>query len=680
MSAGRRGGGGRGAFGREGRPLRLVFVLFAVLSALLVGAGPASAHAVLKSSDPVDGTVLKTSPEAITLAFSESVGLLENSIRVFDPGNRRVHTGRQQHADGRANTAHITLPDLEQGTYIVAWRVVSADSHPASGALTFSVGKPSATTAVLPADTVQDTASTLLHDLTRYLAYGGLALLLGAGVFAAVTGTPAARGLVVGGWWTLGAATLAQLLLRGPYERGSGLGTVFDLSVLRETATSRPGLALLARLAVLIVAAPVAARAGLVPARGEEAARGGARTDDDRGAGGPLRWATAGAGTLALALTWAMAEHASVGIQVPLAMTSAVLHLLAMAVWLGGLTALLTALYRVPEDLPAAAVARFSRLAFAAVAVLVVTGVYQSWRGLGPLDSLTSTPYGRLLTVKVIAVVLMLVAAAFSRRWTARLAAPQGEGTAPAAPERAPVREAVAAAAGRTGGAPRGGGPEDIGGETGADTAPGDRAPETGRTESAPNGPATDAPGAPDAVDDPDALDAADGADDPDDPGVHRRALRRSVQAEITIGIVVLVITTLLTGTQPGRAAAEEAAARTAAEQPLGSTTVIPFDVGTSGGHGTVQIELTPSRVGENQVQAVVYGPDDGIVTVPELRLTFSLDDRDIGPLDAKVRDRGGYWVADALNLPLPGTWTIRATVRTSDIDQATVSKTVRIG
>ncbi|WP_423218878.1 hypothetical protein [Streptomyces nodosus] len=181
-------------------------------------------------------------------------------------------------------------------------------------------------------------------------------------------------------------------------------------------------------------------------------------------------------------------------------------------------------------------------------------------------------------------------------------------------------------------------------------------------------------------MDDPDARDAADGAEDSDDPGVHRRALRRSVQAEITIGIVVLVITTLLTGTQPGRATAEEAAARTAAEQPLGSTTVIPFDVGTSGGHGTVQIELTPSRVGENQVQAVVYGPDDGIVTVPELRLTFSLDDRDIGPLDAKVQDRGGYWVADALNLPLPGTWTIRATVRTSDIDQATVSKTVRIG
>lgn len=43
------------------------------------------------------------------------------------------------------------LPDkLAQGTYMVSWRVVSADGHPISGAFTFSIGKPSATSAVLP--------------------------------------------------------------------------------------------------------------------------------------------------------------------------------------------------------------------------------------------------------------------------------------------------------------------------------------------------------------------------------------------------------------------------------------------------------------------------------------------------------------------------------------------------
>jgi copper transport protein len=646
VSAGR-----AGAVARGGRLRHLAFVLLVVPLMLLAGAGSASAHAALKGTDPADGSVLKASPRAVTLTFSESVGLLDDSIRVFDPGNRRVHTGKQEHADGRSDTARVTLPGLAQGTYIVAWRVVSADSHPVSGALTFSVGKPSATTAALPYDEVQDTASVRLYDIARYIAYGGLALLLGVTVFAMATGVEPARGLLVGGWWTLLASTLALLVLRGPYERGSGPATAFELPVLRETLTSRPGLALLARLVLLGAAAVVAVRLGPAPSRGGKGTADGPGTVGAAVLGGRLRFAVVSLAALALALTWAVAEHAAAGIQVPLAMTSAVLHLLAMAVWLGGLAALFTALYRAPDQLPAAAVTRFSRLALAAVAVLVVTGAYQSWRGLGSLGALTSTPYGRLLTVKLVAVVLLLTAAAFSRRWTARLAVP-AEVTPPdvTVPER--VREPVGAARAQ------------------AEAALGDGAPRQPRTE--PDAAPEDGEGEGGRADS--GLGRAAGGD----PAPYRRALRRSVLAEITIGIVVLVITTLLTGTQPGRAAAEAQAAQTAAEQPLGATTVVPFDVGTPGGHGKVQIELTPGRVGENQVQAVVYGPDGGIATVPELRLAFTLGD--IGPLDAKVRDRGGYWTADALNLPLPGTWTMKVTVRTSDIEQVTVSRTVRIG
>ncbi|MEU3091596.1 copper resistance D family protein [Streptomyces massasporeus] len=99
-----------------------------------------------------------------------------------------------------------------------------------------------------------------------------------------------------------------------------------------------------------------------------------------------------------------------------MALVSSVLHLLAMAVWLGGLTALLRVLYRAPaeEPLPSAAVARFSRLAFASVAVLTATGVYQSWRRLGSWEAFT-TSYGRLLALKIGSVVLMLTAASYSR-------------------------------------------------------------------------------------------------------------------------------------------------------------------------------------------------------------------------------------------------------------------------
>lgn len=588
---------------------------------LFGGAGAASAHAALTGTDPQDGSVVKEAPTQITLTFTESVGLLDDSFRVITPDNRRVHTGKPAHAGDRANTALVSLPDdMGTGTFTVAWRVVSADSHPVSGAFTFSIGKPSATTAALPTESAEDTVAGNLYDITRYVAYGGLAVLIGAAVFVLACGFPGSvHRLLLAGWWTLLVSTLALLLLRGPYERGSGLAAAVDPAVLRETLTSRPGLALVARLVLLAAVA-------FYPVRVRERRR--------------VVGALGGLLALGLAVTWAAAEHASAGIQVPVAMVSSVLHLLAMAVWLGGLTALLTALYRPAEPVPAAVVTRFSRLALTSVTVLAVTGVYQSWRGLGSWDALTSTSYGRLLVVKLCAVLLLLVGAGYSRRWTGRLAATAPTAVTASVPvavrERERERERV---------------PEVVG-----------------------------APGAPEEPGDSKDVRAGLTGEAVAEAGPYRRGLRRSVLAEVSVGIVVLVVTTLLTGTQPGRAATESAAAVTAAEQPTGSSTLIPFDVGTPGGRGKVQIELAPGRVGENSVQAVIFGPDGGLATVPELRLTFTLPKQDVGPIDAQLTDKGGYWATDGLTLPLAGTWTMKATVRTTDIDQVTVSKTVTIG
>jgi copper transport protein len=152
------------------------------------------------------------------------------------------------------------------------------------------------------------------------------------------------------------------------------------------------------------------------------------------------------------------------------------------------------------------------------------------------------------------------------------------------------------------------------------------------------------------------------------------------VLAEVGVGVVVLVITTILTGTLPGRAA-EEAAAQpaTGAGLPAASVTTIPFDVGTPNGKGKVQITLDPGRVGDNTVQAVVFGPDGGISTVPELRLSLTLPAQKIGPLDARLTNRGGYWGSDNVTVPIAGTWEMKITVRVSELDQVSATKSVRI-
>ncbi|MFJ9375274.1 copper resistance CopC/CopD family protein [Streptomyces sp. NPDC101455] len=608
-------------------------LLGSLLVLLLLGtAGTASAHAALESTDPADGSVLKSAPRTVTLTFSESVALLDDSFRVYDPDNRRVKTSSAHHAKDAGDTASVTLPaKLGTGTFTVAWRVVSADSHPVSGAFTFSIGKPSPTTTAITTAPTEEPLTGSLYDIARYFAYIAAALLIGTATFVALCRPPNPTVLnkpILMGWWTLLAATVVLLILRAPYEAGTGLATAFEPSAIPKTLTSRPGMALAARV-VLIAATAFF----LLRLRGRERF-------------GRVALGTGAVLAVGLALTWASAEHASAGIQVPVAMTSAVLHLLAMSVWLGGLTALLTVLYR-SSDLDAAPVARFSRLAFASVTVLVVTGIYQSWRGLGSWNALTGTSYGRILLVKLGAVTLLLAVAGWSRRWTGRLVEAEVQ-------LRVPELVRTGADGAVASGEPSG---ESSGGAGEGASHPGDGSKGGGDG----------------------AQDRGDGSQDRGDGSKdrYRRGLRRSVLFEVGVGVVVLVITTLLTNTLPGRAAADAQKTATPAGIPAASVTTVPFRVGNAG--GKVQITLDPGRVGENSVEAVVYGPDGGFATVPELRLSFTLAAQKIGPLDANVKDEGGYWGTNSLNLPIAGTWTMKVTVRTTDVDQVSVSRQVRI-
>ncbi|MEU3849055.1 copper resistance protein CopC [Streptomyces sp. NPDC029554] len=645
-------------------------LLGTVLVLLLGGAAPAPAHSALRGTDPEDGSVVPRAPRHLTLTFTESVGLLDDSFRVFGPDRRRVPTGEATHADGRSDTARIRLTGkLAQGTYAVAWRVVSADSHPVSGAFTFSVGKRSATTVQIDTGPEEDPLTDGLYDLARYLAYLAAALLVGTAAFVSLcrpAGTSPLRRPLAAAWWTLLGATAVLLLLRAPYETGAGPLAAFDAGALERTLSSRPGRALLVRLVILLLIAAFLVRSS----RSRDHTR-------------PVVRVSGTALAVALALTWAMAEHASAGIQVPVAMASSVLHLLATGVWLGGLVALLLTLRRAPVDGLAEVVPRFSRVAFTSVAVLAVTGLYQSWRGLGSLSALTGTSYGRLLLAKLAAVTVLLWAAGHARRWTARIAAPAPTART-AVPER--VAQPVGAHAAATGPAP-------IEASATGTLAPGPADPDSADPEQGITGsgeptagsagpersgkPADRAPVTGGAG----GGSAGSGSGTPADSEARRRGLRRSVLVEVAVAAVVLALTTVLTGTLPGRAEAEAARQAPAGALPPTAQVTVPFDTGTGGmtGRGTVQVTLDPARVGDNGVQAVVYGADTGLVVVPEVRVTFSLPSRDLGPIDAELTDRGGYWSTNAVNLPLPGTWTMKTTVRVSDVDQVTEEKRVRI-
>ncbi|MFI6245144.1 copper resistance CopC/CopD family protein [Streptomyces sp. NPDC051016] len=652
----------------------LVLLFLAVTGALLAGAGPASAHAALTGSDPSQGVVVPKAPDQVSLTFSENVSMNDNSLRVLDPQGKRVDKGKPTNLSG--TTYGVQLKSgLGKGTYTVAYQVVSADSHPVAGAYTFSVGAPSRTVASVGDQDAGGGVVGWLYGFGRYMSYAGYIVLVGGAAFVLAcwqrgSGVRAMQRLVVGGWLTLTAATLWLLLLRGSYTTSGSVGDIFDLNLLGQVLQTKPGAALVSRLLLLAAAALfIAVLFGAYDKREEE--------EEKR----DLTFGLAIGGTVVaagLAASWAMAEHASTGLQPGIAMPVDVLHLLAVATWLGGLTALLVALYRAPADTPvdATAVHRFSRVAFGSVLALVATGIYQSWRQLGSWSAFTDTTYGQLLLVKIALVALLVGIASISRRWTGRLADPavtEEEEQSAEVEEKEKVKASAATkeAAVKSGAKVSG----KVSGKSGS----------AGRSSSADD----DSPGrAAQLARQQAAVDSARQKRVRDaDPT--RFGLRRSVLAEAGVAVVLLAVTTVLTQTEPGRTE-QEAKAATAASSSSSSasdssggalTLDMSFDTGGTDGKGVVRVDLDPATVGSNEMHVYVQRPNGRAFDIPEVKVAFTLAAKNLGPLPvAPDHVTTGHWAANGVQIPMAGDWKVSVTVRTSDIDQVTVSKNAQIG
>jgi copper transport protein len=113
----------------------------------------------------------------------------------------------------------------------------------------------------------------------------------------------------------------------------------------------------------------------------------------------PLPVLVFGAGALAVT---SAAGHAWTAPDRAVAVASDLAHMGAVAVWVGGLVALLVALPLLPTPADRLRLAtRFSGLAVGAVVVVAVSGTVSGWQQVGSVEALFSTTYGRLVLAKV---------------------------------------------------------------------------------------------------------------------------------------------------------------------------------------------------------------------------------------------------------------------------------------
>jgi copper transport protein len=652
--------------------VRLMVGGAAMVTALALGAAPASAHAQLLSTEPASNEVLDAPPDQVVLHFSEAVQPPGDAIQVFAASGDEVDVGDVTSPAGGADVA-VTLPALDDGAYVVTWRVTSADSHPIRGGFTFRVGaagsnaEAEALMEQLVSGAGGDTTVGFIYGAARFVAFVGMVLLVGGAAFVLLLWPAGARDararrLLAAGWLATLAATVLAFGLQGAYAAGKPLSSAVDNSMISDVVATRAGRVWLVRLLVLAVV--LVAHQWLLPSaadgtapgwaglRARWAARGrrslsvGANGEQPDGAGDPPsgaggrspRAALLAAGGLGLALlaTISLAGHAGTGDLVALALPTDLVHLAGVSLWLGGLAMLLAVVLRgrwpsTESDLRAV-VTGFSTLALWAVSVIVLSGTIQGVRQVQGFSAPTSTTYGRLLIVKVLLVALLVAVAAVSRDW---------------------VRRRWRRADGPSGSA---------GPEGGAEVSELVTSPFPGASPViAGLSPQPEGQSAP--TRDPAGTSGLATASRP--RGLPLSSLRRSVGIEAALAVVVLAVTALLVNTVP---AVDEYAPTFTAEL-----------------HGEallVAVEVDPAKAGLTDITIETRSHLGQPQAVEEVTASLRLPSRDIGPIPLALEPDGsapGRYVARDTDIPLSGLWQLQVTARLSEFEQNEVETDVLI-
>ncbi len=381
-------------------------------------------------------------------------------------------------------------------------------------------------------------------------------------------------------------------LLQGPYTSAGGFGDVFASDQVSAVWDTRFGKVWILRLALLVIAA------GLV--------RGMVRRPGPKSRG----WLAVAVVTgVAIAATPGLSGHASAGRWVALALVADVLHVLAMAVWLGGLVML--SLARSDARAYPRIAERFSILAFGAVIVLVVTGSFQAIRQLEAISALWDSDYGRILLIKLIGFALLIGIAAVSRRLVHGRALGFGSVNDPTPADAGADPAAL---------------PEPTEGEGGVAT----------KTRVGVTAPA---------------------------PALH--GLKRTVRAELVVGAIVLGLTSMLVNTPP----------------PKVVTTSVPLQEAINANGVTFDTYFGPARVGEaNSLHVSVLDESGQRVTVLEMRASISMPDEGIERMPIVLTDEGDHFVANDVQVPFAGKWTLEMHALLSQVDEVMASTTVSVG
>ncbi len=390
--------------------IRRTLTLCLATAFALAASPPLFAHAVLLGSNPAADQVLDVAPEEIVLNFNENVGPI--FIRVLDLSGSEVGNAGEWRVEG--NDVFLPLGDtLTNGTYILTYRVISADTHPVGATFVFAVGEPiTDASAVATADS-GSTAWTWVVALNRLLLYGSVLLAAGSALLlllmslseSSIAATVAqGRGAAVVALVTYFLAIGfggAEMVLGGP-------GALFSAGAWSQAMGS-----------TLVPSAVIGIPGALILLYAYRAAAGAPAA--------PLLLA----GTALTLGGFLVTGHAATAPPVWLMAVMVGVHLVCAAFWFAALRPLGLATRSASIQEAGTLMVQFSNRAVWTVAALFVSGAVISFVQVETLANVFSTDYGVRLALKIILFLVVLGIAAMNKiKLTPKLEAGDAAGAA----------------------------------------------------------------------------------------------------------------------------------------------------------------------------------------------------------------------------------------------------------
>jgi copper transport protein len=337
--------------------------------------------------------VVGAAPRQITLVYDEDVVQRYARVAVVTPAGRNLAGAPQV----TGNVVVVALQPGSKGSYTVRWHMVASDDgHVTEGAYSFGVrARP------LPPAPANGLSVPVAPELLAWLQFLGVVLAGGTLTFRALISAPAARTLrdqadreasmaigvaVVGATIALHAGLLGFLVGAYPIV-GGGLPNLVDTQIIPIRVATHLGQAWTLTTFAWLGVLALLVGAWVTPRRRE-----------------PL---LASAGILSLAIAFGLSWSSHPASRGTFALAADYVHLVAGALWAGGVVALaiLAGVGRARsradrEELLRACLLRFSRLAVPMVVVLAVAGVCVALRELPGPAFVFSSVYGVMLLAK----------------------------------------------------------------------------------------------------------------------------------------------------------------------------------------------------------------------------------------------------------------------------------------